>query len=86
MWWLTCNPSTQEAEAGGLLQVPDQSGLESEFKASLSCMGRPCLKGTERKKSNPQFRKLCMKPQLSSMYLLLHLKLSLTPGKKEKET
>ena len=44
-----CNPSTREAEAGGSVRVRDQPGLQSEFKASLSCIGRRCLKKTKKK-------------------------------------
>lgn len=32
-----CNPHTQEAEAGGLLQVWSEFGLQSQFKAILNC-------------------------------------------------
>lgn len=35
---LICNPRTQEAEAGGALQVPDQpDGLYTEFQVNQSC-------------------------------------------------
>jgi hypothetical protein len=37
------NPSTQEAEAGGLW-VKGQPGLHSEFEASQCYIARPCLK------------------------------------------
>jgi hypothetical protein len=38
-----CNPSTWEAEAGGLW-VWGQPGLYSKFQASLEYILRPCLK------------------------------------------
>lgn len=39
---LTYNPSTEEAEAGGLLQIQGQSELHCEFKASKGCRVKPC--------------------------------------------
>jgi hypothetical protein len=39
----TCNPSTQDAEAGGL-RIQGQSGPHSKFQASLGYIVRPCLK------------------------------------------
>jgi hypothetical protein len=38
-----CNPSTQDAEAGGLWWA-GQAGLHTEFKISLSYVVRPCLR------------------------------------------
>lgn len=32
-----CNPTTQEAKAGGSLQVQGEAGLYGESKASLKC-------------------------------------------------
>jgi hypothetical protein len=39
----TCNPSTLEAEAGGL-QVQGQPGLYTKFQAKFGVQGRPYLK------------------------------------------
>lgn len=36
----TCNPNIREAEAGGLPQIQDQAGLQSEFDISLDYMVR----------------------------------------------
>lgn len=39
-----CAFSTQEAEAGGFPGLWDQSRQHSEFKASLNCIARSCVK------------------------------------------
>lgn len=44
-----CNPSIQEAEAGGLLQVRGQSG-QYEFLATQGSIISPCLKHNNNKK------------------------------------
>jgi hypothetical protein len=44
-----CNPSPQEAEAGGSHSQP---GLYCEFKASLDYIVKACLKKAFRKKYN----------------------------------
>jgi hypothetical protein len=38
-----CNPSNEEAEAGGL-QVQSQRGLRIEFQTRLNDIVSPCLK------------------------------------------
>lgn len=43
-----CNPSAQEAEAGGLLPV---RGVHGELKASLNHVARPCLKQNRTKQA-----------------------------------
>ena len=49
----SCNSSTQETEAGGLLQVPGQPGLHSEFLGQ-SRQHRFCLKKQNKTKNGPQ--------------------------------
>lgn len=44
------NPSTQEAEAGGLLQVRGQPGLYNEFLATRGYIISPRLKHNNNKK------------------------------------
>lgn len=44
------NPSIQEAEAGGLLQVRGQSGQYNEFLATQGSIISPCLKHNNNKK------------------------------------
>ena len=41
------NPSTQEAEAGGYLQVRGQPGLQSEFQDSQDYPEKPCFQKTK---------------------------------------
>ena len=49
-WWRrSVIPATREAEAGGS-QVQALFGLQSEFKASLSNLVRPCLKMKSKKR------------------------------------
>lgn len=43
----TCDPSTKDTRAGGLLGAPGQPGLYSEFKGSLGYILRHCHKDTE---------------------------------------
>lgn len=45
----TWNLSTQDAEAGGSLQVGEQPGLQSELKSSLNFTARPCHKKRQNK-------------------------------------
>lgn len=45
-----CNPSTEEAEMGGYLQVQGHPALQSEFKTSLSF--RETLSQKVKKKKN----------------------------------
>lgn len=40
----TCNPTTQEGEAGGSRRAQGQSELHSEFEVGLEYIKRPCLK------------------------------------------
>lgn len=42
----TCNHSTGEAGAGGLPQVPGQSGIHSEFRATLVYIVTPRVRKT----------------------------------------
>lgn len=45
-----CDPSIQEDEAGGSLQFRGQPQLYGDFKASLNCIMRPCLKNNNKTK------------------------------------
>ena len=47
-----CNSSTQKAETGGSLGVQGQPELQSEFKTSLNCTARFCLKQQKEKKNH----------------------------------
>jgi hypothetical protein len=49
----TCNPSTGEAEAGGL-KVQGQSGLHRQFESGPVYIVRPCLKQTKKEENPPQ--------------------------------
>jgi hypothetical protein len=42
----TFNPSTREAEAGRVLSIQGQPGLQREFQDSQGYLKRPCLKKT----------------------------------------
>lgn len=56
-WWKNsgagrghaCNPRTQVAESGGLLRVPDQCGLYSEFESSLNPVSKQTSWDKEKK-------------------------------------
>lgn len=43
------SPNTQDTEAGGLLQIQVQFGLDSECKANPNYKTRPCLRDTVNK-------------------------------------
>jgi hypothetical protein len=58
----TCNPSTQEDEAGES-QIQGQAGLHSKFKANLGYVARL----SQKRKSNPQIHG---KPYENSKFVL----------------
>jgi hypothetical protein len=47
-----CNPSTQEAEAGGSLWVPVQLSLQSEFQGRQDYTEKPYIENPKNKKQN----------------------------------
>ena len=49
MFVQSCNPCSQEPEAGGFVQVREKIVLQREPKASLNCIMRFCLKNTKKR-------------------------------------
>jgi hypothetical protein len=52
----SCNPSTQEVEAGGS-QIRGQLGLHSKFQTSLGYIVRPCLQNKQTTKQKEKRKK-----------------------------
>jgi hypothetical protein len=67
----SCNPSTQEAKAGGL-RIWGQPGLHSEFQAILGYIARPRLKQKQTKEQDKMF----------SLWLIMNHKVVLTKNLK----
>lgn len=53
----TFNPSTQEAEAGKSLQIPDQAGLQTELQDSQGYTEKPCPGKEKRKEKEERGRR-----------------------------
>lgn len=51
----SCHPNTQKGKAGKLPEVWGLPGLQGEFKASLNCIGRHCLKKARQRKKKKEF-------------------------------
>lgn len=73
------NPRTQEAEARISLHVRDQPRIQSEPKASLNHITRPCLKRTEKKKKKGNTKSFFYK-MYSTLDKRLHWRMGVGPN------